>query len=136
GKSVDWYSKVFQAGLRQDYNLSVSGRTDDISYYLGGGYLNNQGIVVNDNFNTVRTRANVEARVNSFLKLGINTQFSVRDESSVPNDWNQITSLSPWGSEYDAEGQLVYRPNGENSGGVNPAYDVMYTDRMQKTTAL
>lgn len=136
GKSVDWYSDVFQTGLRQDYNLSVSGRNEDVSYYLGGGYIENQGIVKNDKFNTVRTRVNLEANVTSFLTLGLNTQFSIRDESAIPYNWGAITSLSPWGSKYDADGKLTYRPNTENSGGINPSYDGSFTDRLQKTTAL
>lgn len=145
GKSVDWYSEVFQTGLRQDYNVSISGRTDDVSYYLGGGYLKNEGIVRNDEYNTVRTRANIEANVTNFLTVGVNTQFSVRDESSMAHDgdentitydWGQIRSLSPWGSQYDDKGELIYRPNTENSGGINPGYNRKFTDRLRKTTAL
>ncbi|GAB2796231.1 TonB-dependent receptor [Rhabdobacter roseus] len=136
GRSVNWYDQVFQNGFRQDHNVSVSGRNDGVSYYLGAGYLNNQGIIVGDQFSTVRTRANIEANITRFLSVGMNTLFSVRDESAVPHSWGQITSLSPWGNEFDQNGMMQFRPNQEVSGGVNPAYDPSFIDRLDKTTTL
>ncbi len=136
GKSVDWYDRMFQNGFRQDYNLSVSGRNDGIAYYLGAGYLSNEGIVVGDKYSTIRTRANVDVNVTKFVSIGMNTLFSVRDESAIPYNWTHITSLSPWGSEFDAGGNLTFRPNNEVSGGLNPAYEPGLTNRSDKTTTL
>ncbi|SEL81216.1 TonB-linked outer membrane protein, SusC/RagA family [Olivibacter domesticus] len=136
GKSVDWYDEVFQKGLRQDHNISVSGRNKDVGYYLGAGYLNNEGIIKDDQFKTLRTRANIEANITSFLSVGMNTQFTSRNESAIAYSWGEITSLSPWGSQYDENGNLIWRPNTENSGGVNPGYDASHTDRLQRITTL
>jgi len=136
GKSVNWYDRVFQNGLRQDYNVSVSGKNEGVSYYLGAGYLNNEGIVTNDKYSTLRTRANVEANITKFLSVGMNTLFSVRDESAIPYNWTNITSLSPWGTEFEADGSLTFRPNNEPSGGLNPAYEPGLTNRLDKTTTL
>ncbi|MGH2624524.1 MAG: TonB-dependent receptor plug domain-containing protein, partial [Sphingobacterium sp.] len=83
GKSVDWYDEVFQKGLRQDHNISVSGRNKDVGYYLGAGYLNNEGIIKDDQFKTLRTRANIEANITNFLSVGMNTQFTSRNESAI-----------------------------------------------------
>lgn len=136
GKSVDWYDRMFQNGLRQDYNVSVSGQNQGVSYYLGAGYLNNEGIVTGDKYSTLRTRANIEATITNFLSVGMNTLFSVRDESAIPYNWTNITSLSPWGSEFEEDGGLTFRPNNEVSGGLNPAYEPSLTDRLDKTTIL
>src|SRR5690606_8778912 len=35
GNSVDWYNVAFHNGLRQDHNVSFSGKNDRISYYVG-----------------------------------------------------------------------------------------------------
>ena len=37
GQFVDWADMVFQNGLRQDHNISLSGRKDDITYYMSLG---------------------------------------------------------------------------------------------------
>ncbi|MFD2744117.1 MULTISPECIES: SusC/RagA family TonB-linked outer membrane protein [Sphingobacterium] len=136
GNVTDWYSQVFQRGLRQDHNLSVSGKNKDISYYVGAGYLDNEGIIVGDRFKTLRTRANLEANVTSFLSLGMNLQAVSRDDSAIPHAWGEITALSPYGDQFDANGNLTWRPNNEVSGGVNPGYDAFHTDRIDRTNSL
>lgn len=136
GRSVSWYDEVFHNGLRQDHNLSVSGKNKDISYYLGANYVDNEGIVVGDRFKTLRTRANVEANIADFLAVGMNTQFISRNESAIAYDWGQITSLSPWATQYNEDGELIWRPNYEASGGVNPGYAAYHTDRLQRITSL
>ncbi|WKN32341.1 TonB-dependent receptor [Porifericola rhodea] len=137
GKSVDWYDMVFQNGLRQDHTLSLSGKKDELSYYMSLGYLDNEGIVVGDRFQTIRSRLNIEGQVNKFLSVGMNTQFADRDESFVPANWGVIRSNSPWGSEYTDDGE-EYRlnPNDERSGGAHPYVGMRYVDRLQKITTL
>ena len=136
GKSVNWYDMVFQQGFRQDHTVSLSARNDQMSYYMSLGYLKNEGIVVGDEFSTIRTRVNLEGKVNKYLTIGMNTQFALRDESAVPASWSQIRSLSPWGSEYDEDGNYLFMPNGEVSGGRHPFGASSATDRLQKYTTL
>jgi TonB-linked SusC/RagA family outer membrane protein len=136
GKSVNWYDMVFQQGFRQDHTVSLSARNEQVSYYMSLGYLDNQGIVVDDKFSTVRSRINIEGKVNKFLTVGMNTQFAVRDESQVPAAWGNIRSLSPWASEYDEEGNYKFMPNDEVSGGRHPFGASSATDRLQKYTTL
>jgi TonB-linked SusC/RagA family outer membrane protein len=136
GRSVNWYDMVFQNGLRQDHTLSLSGKNEDVSYYMSMGYLKNNGIVVGDDFSTIRARFNIEGIVNRFLTVGMNTQFADRDESQVPVNWGTIRSNSPWGSEYNEDGSYIWIPNGEVSGGRHPLAQPSYTDRIQRYTTL
>ncbi|MCC6288156.1 MAG: SusC/RagA family TonB-linked outer membrane protein [Chitinophagaceae bacterium] len=133
GQSINWYDMMFQNGFRQDYNVSLSGRKEGLSYFWSLGYMDNDGIVVGDNYNVARTRLNLDAKVTNFISVGLNTQFSVRDESSIPLDWTLITSNSPWGSFYkDDSSDLRFIPNDEVSGGRNPFGVPKYTDRLKK----
>ncbi|MFC4870707.1 SusC/RagA family TonB-linked outer membrane protein [Negadavirga shengliensis] len=132
GRSVNWYDKVFQNGLRQDHTVSLSGRKDDFQYYWSLGYLHNEGVVVGDEFKTFRSRVNLEGKVNKFLTVGMNTQFADRDESQVPVNWNLLRTLSPWGSEFNEDGTYKWRPNDEASGGNHPSYARSHIDRLQK----
>ncbi|TLV03755.1 SusC/RagA family TonB-linked outer membrane protein [Dyadobacter luticola] len=129
GKSVDWYSKVFQKAFRQDHTVSLSGKNDRVTYYMSLGYLSNEGIVVGDKYSTVRARVNLEGKVNKFLSVGLSTQFASRDESQVPVDYNFAANLSPWGSEFNPDGTYKWRPNEEASGGNHPNYAPSFTDR-------
>ncbi|MFT3750876.1 MAG: SusC/RagA family TonB-linked outer membrane protein [Agriterribacter sp.] len=133
GQSIDWYDMMFRNGLRQDYNVSLSGRKEGINYYWSLGYMKNEGIVDLDDYNVVRSRLNLDAKITNFLSVGTNTQFSIRDESAVPVNWSLITANSPWGSFYnDDSTKLRFNPNDEVSGGNNPYGVPTYTNRMKK----
>ncbi len=142
GRSVDWKDKIFQTGLRQDYTVSLSGSTENVNYYWSLGYLNNEGIVIGDEYETIRSRVNLEGKVNKWLTVGMNTQFAVSDDSHVPIDddpaplytsWGLLRTLSPWGSEFNEDGSYKWRPNDEASGGNHPFYAMSFTDRYEKT---
>ena len=133
GKSIDWYDEVFQNGLQQDYNLSISNKKNDVSYYWSIGYTNKEGVVVDDKFSTIRSRLNLEAKLTKFLKVGVNTQFSDRDESQVPVSWAQMINVSPWGSMYaDDSVTLRLSPQDDPNISSNPFVAQAYTDRLQK----
>ncbi len=133
GQTIDWYDMVFRNGFRQDHNVSLSGRREGINYYWSVGYMKNQGIVDLDEYQVVRNRLNLDAKVTNFLNVGTNTQFSIRDEGAVPVNWTLITANSPWGSFYtDDSTRLRFNPNDEVSGGNNPYGVPTYTNRLRK----
>lgn len=132
GNSVDWRDKIFQTGFRQDYTVSLSGRNENFNYYWSVGYLNNEGIIIGDEYETIRTRINLEGKVNKWLSVGMNVQFATQDESNVPVSWGLYRTLSPWGSEYNEDGSYKWRPNDEQSGGTHPFYDRSFIDRIDR----
>lgn len=141
GRTVDWYDEVFQNGRRQDYNLSLSGRKEDISYYMSLEYLNNEGLVVGEEFSTIRGRLNLEGVATKFLSAGINMQFADRDHSSVPAEWERVINNTPYGSMYNEDGTLKWSPDSDPGGAItwyakNPFNDREYTDRRSKTRTI
>lgn len=136
GQTTDWYSMMFQNGLRQDHTVSLSGKSEDFQYYWSLGYLDNDGLVVGDKFTTIRSRFNIEGNVNKWLTVGMNTQFADRDESQVPVAWGNLTNLSPWAEPFREDGSLRFMPNEEVSGGRHPYYTPSFTDRLQRETTI
>jgi TonB-linked SusC/RagA family outer membrane protein len=143
GKSVDWTDISFQNGLRQDYNISLSGKGDAVTYYMSLGYNNNEGIIVGDEFTTIRGRINLDAKVTDWLTVGMNTQFSDRDEShmnrsgdpdpTIQAAWGTRVNNSPWGSIYKDDGvTLRLSPvDDPGRGARHPLYDMSFQDRRQ-----
>jgi TonB-linked SusC/RagA family outer membrane protein len=136
GKTVDWYSMMFQKAFRQDHTVSVSGKKEDFSYYWSLGYTDNEGIIVGDRFKTFRTRVNLEGKVMKYLTAGLNLQFSDRDESQVPVNWGQMVNASPYGEIYNADGTLRDSPNDDIGNNANPFVDNTYTNRLQKNNTI
>lgn len=137
GIITDWTDLVFQVGLQQDYTASISNRNEQSSYYWSLGYADREGVVVGDDYQTFRTRLNLESKVTDFLTIGMNAGFSSRDESSIAVDWGAIVDLGPYTSNEIGNDESTYQrlANGETVC-VNPLYDPMYQDRKTMYTTL
>lgn len=137
GKTENWYNDLFRTGLRQDHTISMSGRKEDVNYYLSMGYLKNENIIEGGQFSTFRTRLNLEGKVAKFLTLGMNMQFADRDEGAIEADWTQLTDLSPYGDFYNADGSLRRIPTDDNGlNARNPFLNTFYNSRQQKQSTL
>jgi TonB-dependent starch-binding outer membrane protein SusC len=131
GKEVDWYNEVIQKGIRQNYDLSIGGATDRVNYYWSIGYQKNEGVIVGDVFSTVRSRLNLDLKVNDWLNVGTNTQLSARDQSVVQGYIWDMGVNSPYGSMYNPDGSLNWYPN-SYSAVNNPLIDYYGQDRLNK----
>ncbi|AEL28375.1 TonB-dependent receptor [Cyclobacterium marinum DSM 745] len=131
GTGVNWYDEVMQKGLRQNYDLSLSGGSEKIKYYWSLGSINNEGIITGDDFFTIRSRLNLDAEVTDWLKVGLNSQFSERDESNVQANLGQMLISSPYGSKYEEDGSVKWFPNGY-IGAQNPLINHLNQDKSRK----
>lgn len=132
-KQTNWYDMMFQTGLRNDHTVSLSGKKQDVSYYMSANYNHNEGYLVGDEFTTYRIRMNLEAKAAKYLIAGINLQYADRDESQVPVTWGQMVNASPYGEVYKADGvTLRDSPNDDVGNNLNPFLDNTYTNRLRK----
>lgn len=131
GKSMNWMDEVLTRGVRQDYDVSVGGGTENLKYYWSIGYTNNEGIIKGDQFGTIRSRLNVDFKVADWLNVGMNTQFADRDESVVQANLGRMYMVSPFGSMWNDDGSVRWYP-GDYIGAVNPLMDYYGQDRLRK----
>ena len=127
GKTYNWEDATFRTGFNQDYNASISGATDNVNYYLGFGYLKNQGAIQGDDYHAYRANMKINAKITNWLEVGANVNFQDRSDESqaVPlgsNYWddNQLRE-SPYASRYDENGNEMQYPRTGNptNGGYN-----------------
>jgi TonB-dependent starch-binding outer membrane protein SusC len=81
--STDWYSTILRTGIVQQHALSISGGSDKVKNFLSLGYLNEDGIVLNNNFKRFTARLNNDYVVNSSLKFGLTTSFTNASDRNV-----------------------------------------------------
>lgn len=132
GRETNWYDESFQNALRQDYNVSISGKSDKISYYWSLGSLSNEGIVVGDKYTSIRSRLNLTADITKWLQVGLQAHYATRDESVDAVDWEEAIQASPWGSKYEEDGSLKFYPNDDNMS-TNPFASYLERDRFNVT---
>ncbi|MBW8325225.1 MAG: TonB-dependent receptor [Prolixibacteraceae bacterium] len=82
--SIDWQDVMTRTSLKQQYNLSASGGTEKTQSNFSLSYLNNDGIVINTNYNRLTARANVITKVANFIEIGGDINF-VHSESHGSN---------------------------------------------------
>ncbi len=131
GTTTDWAKEVLQNGRRYESNVSVSGGTPNSSYFWSLGYVDNDGVIRGDKYKTVRSRLNVEFKIAEWLRVGTNTQFSFRDQSSVPASLSSMSMASPYSKPYDANGKLAWFPNSYR-GAANPLINTLGQEKDYK----
>ncbi len=131
GKMLDWENLIYNTNAMQhDHTISISQRKEDYNYYFSLGYLTNEGLTKGDVYKTFRTRLNLESTVAKFLTMGVNFQFSNRDESPVALSMSDVVRTTPWGSIYADDGvTLRVSPNDDPGNNTNPFMDQFYTER-------
>jgi TonB-dependent starch-binding outer membrane protein SusC len=134
GRETDFSKYTWQTGVTQDYNVSVGGASEAVSYYMSLGYTDNEGIRYNEGFSTIRARLNLEADITDWLAVGTNTQVAFRDESPIyvdPSFYN-----TPYSSMYEEDGEtLLFAPSGYINA-PNFWLEMTHRDRMRKYNSL
>ncbi len=74
--SDDWMKEAYRNSLRQEYNLSVTGRTDKASFYASFGYLYDKGIIRYSNMARYTARLKADYQAKKWLKVGGNAAFT------------------------------------------------------------
>ena len=115
----NWYDEAFYNSFRQEYNLSLSGAKDGLTYYGSIGYLNDGGIVSNSDYQRYTARINVDYQARPWLKTTSNLSFTHSDSdtasysSSYGSSSNIFYVTNMMGPIYplyvrDAEGNIMY----------------------------
>ncbi|SDY49022.1 TonB-linked outer membrane protein, SusC/RagA family [Flavobacterium aquidurense] len=86
GEGTDWQKELFDTALMQSYNLSASGGSDNTTYALGIGYLDQEGIAIGSGFDRFNLRGVVDSQVKSFLKVGVNFALSKTNQTTTVQD--------------------------------------------------
>lgn len=135
GNTYDWYDATWQTGVRQNYNVSLSGQTANVNYYWSLGYQDNEGNQVGDRFVNYRTNLRLDAKVTDFLEVGANLLLQSRDEGFQRVDWEGMCKNSPYSTPYNEDGSLNPWPMGQGhqAPGVNSEYNLSMKTRSAGT---
>lgn len=134
GNTIDWFNEAFGAGLRQKYDVNISGATDKLSYFWSFDYQNNEGVITGDEYSAIRTRLNFDFTITDWLTAGINTHFTDRDESAVPVELYNMYYMSPYGSMFNEDGTPKWYPN--DYALANPFLNYYEQDRRKKINSV
>lgn len=119
---------LFKHAFRQEYNLSASGGTDKMHYYFSLGYQNEPSYLKYNDFRRYNGRANMDAQLFDWMKVGANIGYSNTKTHAQAGRWgprqigaasgNAIMYVKGWTPivplyQRDKEGKVMYDANGD-----------------------
>ncbi|HVE60605.1 MAG TPA: SusC/RagA family TonB-linked outer membrane protein, partial [Chitinophagaceae bacterium] len=69
--NTDWLDQIFQEGIINYNNISITGATDKHRFYMGLGYINEEGIIKHERYKKYTLNASNELRVTRGLRFGL-----------------------------------------------------------------
>ena len=149
----NWKDEAYRTSLRQEYNVNISGGTDKLQFYTSFGYLSNEGVVYNSDYERYSGRLKATYQAKKWMKVGGNvsyTHYITNGISGVdPNDlsstnlFGHVTSIAPIYPVYvrDGKGNIMQDDNGNvydygkgNNAGLErsilPNANALQTDRL------
>lgn len=128
GNWVNWLDLGLQKGSSQQHNLSISGGFGDTKYFMAGSFLDVKGLALNDLYQRITTRVNVDTKIANILTIGTRTQFSMDDRSGAGPSMGGLLWTNPLSTPYDENGNLTIYPWPEDLTVSNPLQGTLYDD--------
>ncbi len=103
----------------QQYNASVNGGNDKVSYYTSFGYFNQKGISKpgNENYDRYNFMQNIKYNVNSWLNLSVKASLNSDNNKMNPqNKWGSFATDNMYVAGDSRPIMPVYHPDGNYAG--------------------
>ena len=149
GVGTNWFDAVIQTANVQNYNISVSGGTDNLKYFVSANYLNQPGVVLANGLTRVGLRANVDVKISKKLSFGLNLSPSRTDRDRSADEpgnggfsaYSTITSTywtDPSASIFDATGNYNPLTKGAltTNWTANPVYQLYAEQEKRRVTQI
>ena len=140
GKGTNWQDEVFRTAIQHQHQISATGGSEKIQYYVSGSYMNQEGTIIGSNFDRLSVRTNLDAQLKEWFKLGVNATYALTHDNLKLADGQEgviFYSLSslPDIPVYDIDGNYstVVR---EGYTTRNPVAMAMYNENLLKRQKL
>ena len=89
GVGTNWQDAIFRTALQHQHQISAQGGTDKVQYYVSASYMDQEGTLIGSNFSRYSFRANLDAQLKKWLKMGFSATYSATDEDLKLADSDQ-----------------------------------------------
>jgi len=81
GLGTNWQDAIFRTAFQQQHQISAQGGTDKVKYYVSGSWMDQEGTIIGSNFSRYSMRANLDAELKKWLKMGFNVSYGNTSEN-------------------------------------------------------
>ena len=113
---TDWQDAIFRTAMTTGHNVSLSGKSNSINYFVSGNYMKKEGTIIGSDFEKYGGRLNLSGQ-HKRLKFGVNfaPSYSVSntvDASGASGIVQSALMMPPIFPVYNADGSYNYQGNG------------------------
>jgi TonB-linked SusC/RagA family outer membrane protein len=119
GKTVNWLKEIEQPANVTDNNITISGATDNVNYYISGEYMKQDGIIKGYQFIRNNIRASIDAKLTDYLEVGTNLAYNANNYDGGQANLLMAEEMSPYGTLKNPDGTYTEWP-------MNP--EILYTN--------
>lgn len=125
---TNWAKEMYGTGVQQNYQVSLSGSTEKVDYYVSGGYQKEEGIISPANYDRYSFRTNLNSELKPWLKVTSNLSFARNTRMDATDNANSgrggvimsILNTPPFMTIWDADNPGQYSTNPFQSSWENP----------------
>lgn len=123
----DWIAALSQPGLRQDYNVSVSGGVEGTTFYSSFGYINEKGHVKWSDYDRFTGRVGITSKITKWFKTDASISGATSEQAGFLAEGTYTTNPFYYGRmmgpiypiyQREADGSIKLMSDG------SPAYDM------------
>jgi TonB-linked SusC/RagA family outer membrane protein len=118
---VDWFDIMLQNSTTKNYELAVSGGFENTAYSISLGYMDENGLLKNDNLKRYNARINIDQNFSTRVKAGINLLYTHRDwDRRQDGVYSQLIKMHSLAQPYLADGSILDKPSQLAVSHTNP----------------
>ncbi len=125
--NTDWQELVFHNAPMYDFQLSASGSSKNVQYYISGGYFKQGGIIDKSSFERITLKINNIYMLSKYVKLGNNITIAPYSQQVAPDATYAAYRAKPTLVPYYPDGSFAAVP-----GVGNPLADLEYSNSFNK----
>ncbi|MCH7413147.1 TonB-dependent receptor [Belliella sp. R4-6] len=120
GITTDWMDVATQQGRITEHNLSISGGTENVQYFVSGSKVDQDGVVQGYQFGRASFRTNIDAKINDYIKVGTSAFFTDRNQDGGRVNLLLASAMSPYSRPRDDNGDFIIFPMAPEQLFLNP----------------
>jgi TonB-dependent starch-binding outer membrane protein SusC len=118
---VDWFDMMLHNSVTQNYEVSLSGGDEKTTYLLSLGYMDENGLIKNDNLKRYNGRLNLDHKILNNLTVGAKVQFTYRDWNRRQDGvYSQLIKMHAMAQPYLSDGTILDKPSELATSHTNP----------------
>jgi len=85
GSGTNWQKEIYKSAVLKNHQLAFSGGKEGITYYVSGGYTDQEGTIIGSGFKRYTFKTNLDAKLKNWFRVGTNISAGITNETLTLN---------------------------------------------------